>query len=258
MFPKDILFGIDLYTVMLCASAIAAMICFRALADKRGIEDRLQNLVLVCCVACIAGGYVGAVATQGLYNIPRDGGYVINSQTGATFYGGLVVGAVIFLATYFVGGRIVFKNGREHVKDFWTVAGVAPCCITLAHGIGRIGCLMAGCCHGATTDAWYGVYMTALGKRVVPIQLFEALFLFGLCALLCLRAVKSRPYNLSLYLFVYGIWRFFIEYAREDYRGYTWVEFLSPSQLTSLVLIVVASVVIWFEKRGGSKREKGC
>jgi hypothetical protein len=36
------------------------------------------------------------------------------------------------------------------------------------------------------------------------------------------------------------------------------VEFLSPSQLTSLVLIVVASVVIWLEKRGGSKGEKGC
>ncbi|MBR5823405.1 MAG: prolipoprotein diacylglyceryl transferase, partial [Paludibacteraceae bacterium] len=31
--------------------------------------------------------------------------------------------------------------------------------IALAHAIGRIGCLFAGCCHGQATKAWYGIMM---------------------------------------------------------------------------------------------------
>jgi prolipoprotein diacylglyceryltransferase len=38
---------------------------------------------------------------------------------------------------------------------------------------------------------------------------------------------------------VYGVWRFVIENLRADYRGNTFVEWLTPSQLTALVLIVV-------------------
>ena len=49
---------------------------------------------------------------------------------------------------------------------------------------------------------------------------------------------------MSVYLIGYGIWRFFIEYLRGDDRGETLLSFLSPSQLTAIVLSIVGVLLI--------------
>ena len=132
------------------------------------------------------------------------------------------------------------------MRKFWHLADAAAISISLAHAFGRIGCLMAGCCHGAVTDKWYGIYMVSAQSRVVPIQLFEAIILFAIAGFCLWRLWKGQRDNLPLYMIVYGVWRFFIEYARTDYRGTTFLSFLTPSQLTALVMIVGgAAVLIW-------------
>ena len=247
MYQKDILPGIDLYLIMLCIASVSAIFTYRVLADKRGLGARLQNLCLFGAVAAILVGYYSAVLFQAIYNIPKYG-FQITSSTGATFYGGLIGGAAFFLAIYFISGAFLFADTKEHIKNFWAVANIGAPCIAVAHGFGRIGCLMAGCCHGKETDAWYGIYMRAVGKKVVPIQLFEAVVLFALFALFTYRVLKGMKYNLPLYMAIYGIWRFFIEYARDDYRGYTFISFLTPSQLTAIIMILGAVGVFLLER----------
>ncbi len=249
MFPKQILPGIDMYVIMLCVACISAIIVFRICADKRGLGARIQNLCLYNAVISIVVGYYSAVLFQALYNIPKNGGFVINSSTGATFYGGLIGGAAVFLAVYFTAGHFMFGKSREHIKQFRIITDIAAASISVAHGFGRLGCLAAGCCYGAETDAWYGIYMQSVGKTVVPIQLYEALVLFALFAFFILRALKGKTYNLPLYMAVYGAWRFVIEYARDDYRGTTVVSFLTPSQLIALLMIAGAAVLWYFEYR---------
>ncbi len=249
MFPKEILPGIDMYVIMLCLGSIAAIVIYRICADKREIGARLQNLCLFNAVISIVLGYYSAVLFQAFYNIPKNGGFVVNSSTGATFYGGLIGGAAVFLSIYFIAGHFMFGKGGEHVKKIWTITDIGAAAIAAAHGFGRLGCLAAGCCHGAETDAWYGIYMSSIDKRVVPIQLYEALVLFAIFAFLFTRVWKGKTYNLPIYMTVYGIWRFLIEYARDDYRGTTVVSFLTPSQLTA-VLMVIGAVAVWcFEYR---------
>ena len=248
MYPNEIFSGIDLYLIMLCVAAISAILVYRFIADRRDVGARLQNLCLFNAVASIMVGYYSAVLFQAVYNIPKYGEFRLNSQTGATFYGGLIGGAACFLAIYFIVGKIIFKNEATHVKSFWLVSDIAVPCIAIAHGFGRLGCLFAGCCHGKETDAWYGVYMSAIGKRVVPIQLYEAIVLFALFAFFTYRVLKKKTYNLPLYMGIYGVWRFFIEYARDDYRGYTFIKFLTPSQLTALVMILGAVALFVFER----------
>jgi phosphatidylglycerol:prolipoprotein diacylglycerol transferase len=255
MYPKDILPGIDLYLIMLCVASVSAIFTYRILADKRGLGARLQNLCLFGAVAAILVGYYSAVLFQAIYNIPKYG-FQITRSTGATFYGGLIGGAAFFLAIYFISGKFLFPESGEHKRDFWTVANIGAPCIAIAHGFGRIGCLMAGCCHGKETDAWYGIYMSAVGKRVVPIQLFEAIILFALFAFFAYRALKGKNYNLSLYMAAYGVWRFFIEYARDDYRGYTFIPFLTPSQLTAIIMIAGAVGVFLLERFFVKKTER--
>ncbi len=247
MYPNEILPGIDMYVIMLCLAAVSAIVVFRILADKLKLGAKLQNLCLFNAVASIVVGYYSAVLFQAFYNIPKYGELRLDAQTGATFYGGLIGGAACFLTVYFAVGHYMFKDTKEHIKYIRTITDIGAAAIAIAHSFGRIGCLMAGCCYGKETDAWYGIYMQSIEKKVVPIQLFEAIILAALFAFFFYRTFKGKTYNLPLYMSIYGAWRFVIEYARDDYRGTTIVSFLTPSQLTALLMILGAVVLFVFE-----------
>ncbi len=243
MYPHDIIFGIGLYEICIVLGVIAAMTLFRVLADKRGLSARLQNGVLLNVPFALFVGYPSAVVVQWVYNGIRDGnfsGSVFSSSTGSTFYGGLIGGAIAFLVFYFVYGHIRVKDG-EHLREFPSMLEIAPPCITIAHALGRVGCFFAGCCYGIRTDSFLGVFMDdpSIPHKVLPTQLLEAAFLSVLTALLIVRFLGGKRYGMPLYLTLYGTWRFFIEYLRGDDRGETFVSFLTPSQLTAILLFLL-------------------
>ena len=178
----------------------------------------------------------------------------MNNGTGATFYGGLIGGAVCFLSIYFGIGALMFKD-KIHIKNFFCVTDIAAAAIAVAHAFGRLGCLMAGCCHGVETDAWYGVYFVYPQIKAVPVQLYESIFLFALFGFFWFRIVKKQSCNLPLYMMLYGVWRFVVEFFRADDRGATIVSFLTPSQLIA-VLMVIGSVALFFGERYLEKKQK--
>jgi phosphatidylglycerol:prolipoprotein diacylglycerol transferase len=250
MYPYDIIKGIDLYTIFLALGIVAAIVTFSKCADKIGLGAKFHNLSLIAAVLGIGLGYFSAIFFQALYNIPKNGGFVISEETGATFYGGLIGGAAGFILVYFVLGALRLKDDRKYlVKNFFAVANVAAASIAVAHALGRIGCFFAGCCHGKVTDAWYGVFMVDVGEKVVPTQLFESAFLFCLFALFLWRIFRGKRYQLPIYMAAYGAWRFVIEYFRDDYRGTTVVEFLTPSQFIALLMILGAVALCLIEKK---------
>lgn len=250
MYPKDLFLGLDLYDISICIGVIACILVFGRLADERGLRGRLQNLAYTDAIIAIVLGYASAVFMQAVYNIAEIGRFEITQSTGATFYGGLVGGAAVFLAVYFIAGHFRFEDGY-HRRNFFVMADCAVPSIVIAHAFGRIGCLMAGCCHGNPTDAWFGIMMHGdMGyQKYVPVQLFEALFLFVLFAFLAYRAYKGKNYNLPLYMASYGIWRYLIEFIRGDERGGTFTSLLSPSQLTALLMIAGGVAVFFLERR---------
>lgn len=237
MYPYPIIFGIDLYTVFLCLGIVGAIVVFRIFSDRLKMNWRVQNFTIITAFAAIIVGYFSAVLFQAFYDIESRGGFIIDRYTGATFYGGLIGGAACFLAIYFGIGHFIFKD-KLHIKSFFDIADIAAAAIAIAHALGRIGCLMAGCCHGKITDAWYAVNMPAIGAKAVPIQLYEAIFLFALFGFFAYRVFTRRSCNLPIYMASYGLWRFVIEYFRTDDRGSTIVDFLSPSQLIAILMIV--------------------
>lgn len=249
MYPYSIIWGIDLYTILLCVGIIAALLTFRIFSDRKKMYWRLQNFTVITAVLAITGGYGSAVLFQGFYNFLADTskGFELNNRTGSTFYGGLIGGVAAFLLIYFCIGAFLFKD-KIHIKSFFDVTDIAAASITVAHGFGRLGCLMAGCCHGAPTDAWYGIYFVSYKVKAVPIQLFESIFLFALFGFFCYRIVKKKSCNLPLYMILYGSWRFVIEFFRGDDRGATVVSFLTPSQLIA-ALMIIGSVALFIGER---------
>lgn len=242
MYPYELFFGLTLYEVLVAAGFLAAVLLFRRFSFRAGISAKLYNLALAAMTAAAVGGYLSGFLFQGVYDWLGGRPFSLTETTGSTFLGGFLGGFVILMAVYFGAGRILFGRRGEHTARFSDVADGYFIALTAGHGFGRIGCLMAGCCHGIASE--HGIYFPELGYRALPTQLYEALFLFALTAVLW-AAVKRLPgIGGSVYCLGYGIWRFFIEFIRGDDRGKTLVDSLSPSQLVSLLLAAAGVVLL--------------
>ena len=238
---------LTLYDLFLALGVLAALFLGDKLAQKRAFSVSLQKTLIVSTVAAVFLGYGSAVLFQAFYNFLDSGKFTLNADTGATFYGGLIGGAAVFLVVWFWLGK---KEARTRFTD---IADIAAVCIPLAHGLGRIGCFFAGCCHGKEVSGFFGVFMETAGAEVLPVQLYESAFLLLLFAVLLAAFQKGKSPLLAVYAVAYGVWRFFIEYARGDERGASPVGFLSPSQLTAVLLVVVGIVyfILFKIKKGG-------
>ncbi len=249
LFGNDV--SIQLYGILIAIGIIACLAVLYIYTAKKGMPTKLQDYIFFIGIFAIAIGFLFAKIFQAFYNWIEDG--VFNFATaGITVMGGLIGGAGAFLLVYFVVGKFYFKgkNNNLHIKQFNNLLGVAPCCITLAHAFGRLGCLMAGCCHGTllskTEYVFGGIWMKGNGVwgYYIPTQLYEAIFLFILFAVLSILYFKNVNVNLPIYLVSYAIWRFIIEFFRGDERGGAGA--ISPSQWQSIIFIILAVLVLAF------------
>lgn len=153
-------------------------------------------------------------------------------QGGFVFYGGLIGG----IFTAFLAGKIHKINTITYMKT-------VICLIPIIHAFGRIGCFLAGCCYGKPYDGVFAVVfpeksLAPPGIPLFPVQLFEAicLLLIGF-TILILQLKFNFSKTVELYLILYGILRFILEYLRYDEaRGH--LLFFSTSQWISIILIL--------------------
>jgi len=120
---------------------------------------------------------------------------------------------------------------------------------------GRIGCLMAGCCHGRPCgwgicygSEYSGTGFTPyyLGVRLFPLQALEAVLVFFTVAVGSVMVWIGRPAGTALawYIVIYNLGRFGFEFWRGDgERPYWWV--FSEAQWTSLVLLGAIAGLEW-------------
>ncbi len=154
------------------------------------------------------------------------------AQGGLIFYGGLVGAALAVL--------LLAKLRRI---PLWMLADYAISAVPLGHGIGRIGCLLNGCCYGAPSQSWWAVPLNGIKRHPVP--LVEATFNLVLYVVL-LKVITSKHREgrtLAVYLMAYPAFRFVMEFLRGDARlpGFT----LNVAQEVSLLMILVGAF-LWF------------
>lgn len=241
MYPK--LFGvIDSYSVMIVLAIISAFGLLLLYLWKRKTSKEEIIDIIICGCAAVACGLIFAILFENLYELVQD----VKSYTwtwGMTFYGGLFGGILGYFLMY-----VIYVSRHSH-SDVSKVVIIAPACITLAHAIGRIGCFLEGCCYGKDTSEWYGLYFQSLGRKVIPTQLFESIFLFILSGVLIFLAFKfNYRYTFVIYFIAYPIFRFLIEFIRADDRG-GFIGIFSPSQIWSMVMIIAAIPLLFLLKR---------
>ena len=241
MYPK--LFNvIDSYNLMIIVGVIASiLICYLYFKHIKMTTSFILDLTLTIIVA-VFFGVIFACLFENLYEFildPKNYKFTF----GLTFYGGLFGGVISFILMY------IFYIRKRNGKTIDKICIIAPSAMTIAHAFGRVGCFLAGCCYGKETNEWYGIYFESLGKKVIPTQLYEAIFLFILSFILIYLAFKKNfKYNFIIYITSYSIWRFLIEFLRDDPRG-AFLGIFSPSQVWSIILFCMVVPLYFFLNR---------
>lgn len=202
-------------------------------------------------------GIVGIICTRLLYYITeipaiiKDPSILWDFQYGYVVYGGIIGG--VFM------GFIYCKKKNKKFLDYLDI--VMPS-IILAQAFGRIGCFMTGCCYGKETQSAFSIVyhnseMAPNEVKLIPTQLMSSAGDFLIFFILIFYAKRSKKSGQvgAMYLILYSIGRFFIEFLRDDYRGS--IGFLSTSQAISILIVLIGGVLFAIAKpKTEEKREQ--
>lgn len=235
-------FTVYSYGFMIALGIVAGMAWLITAGKKEaGLTfDQANALFLYIFLAAVVGGKLFLF----LEDVPgyiRDPEKLVTGR-GFVFYGSFLMAIPTML--WF------FKSKGLPVYRMLDVMAITTC---LVHMFGRLGCFMAGCCHGRPTDSVLGVtfsdpscFAEPLGTPLYPTQLMEATYIFFVMLFLLAMKRKQRfAGQLFLtYLLMYAVGRFTLEYFRGDEaRGFIVEDYLSHSQFIALCVIAVVS---WF------------
>ncbi len=171
-------------------------------------------------------------------------------EGGLVFYGGL------FLAT----AVSLFYMWRNRLP-VWKMADLFTPSIALGLFFGRIGCFLAGCCYGKATLLPWGVTFShphSLARLYLPLhptQLYEATG--SLILFLYLNWKRKRKafdgQVFWLFLLLYAVLRFVIEFFRDDPRGFFLSGVLSTSQGIGIFLALLSLFMLFYswKAKGG-------
>ena len=245
-------FPVYTYGVLLAAAYLLGLQFALVRARRRGLDaNRVMDLGIWIIVSALAGAKLLLLIVEwDTYGRnPRE--LLTLVRSGGVFYGGLI--AAVSVALWYLW---------RHRMPVWQVTDAFAPGIALGHVIGRLGCLFAGCCFGRPTSVPWAITFhneyaaqnvgTPLNVPLHPTQLYEAGAELLILGLLLGTERKGRPFagrTFWLYMLLYGISRFVIEFFRGDSRGA--VAMFSTSQFVSLVIIPLSLVMLYYLGRRG-------
>jgi phosphatidylglycerol:prolipoprotein diacylglycerol transferase len=238
------------YGVLLAAAYLLGLQLAMVRARTRGLDaTRVMDLGIYIIISALIGAKLLLLVTD--FQTFRTNPAELFSlfRSGGVFYGGLILAVAVAL--------IYIR--RVHLPLWTTCDAFAPG-IALGHVVGRFGCFFAGCCWGKPTTLPWGITFTdpfaaanvgtPLNVALHPTQLYEAGAELLILGLLLGTEKKGRAFagrTFWLYMLLYAVSRFIIEFYRDDPRGMVGV--LSTSQFISVILAPLAVVMLVYLAR---------
>jgi prolipoprotein diacylglyceryltransferase len=132
------------YGFMLFVAFLACIFVSGRLAQRQGIaKEIVQDLAIWIFVGGIIGSRAAFLLLQG--NVKNVWAFIVQFPRlwdgGVIFYGGAIGGAIAFALAY----RF---HLRKHQIPTWKLADIVAPSIALGLCLGRVGCLLNGCCYG--------------------------------------------------------------------------------------------------------------
>ena len=247
MFPEPIHIGplhFTVYGVMAALGILAAMVGSNRENQRIQLMTpaAFEKLVLLMLLWGLITARLFFVAANLRHFLAHPAAILTVWEGGLVFYGG-PLGAAAYLAYHFlVGSRAPLREGWLRFRRFFDLG--TPY-LALAHAIGRLGCLAAGCCYGAPHEGILSVHypensrvylVEGWGRYPIPLAESGVEFMVFLW-LAHLRLHKQFHGQVTLhYILLYPAARFVLEMFRGDaVRGYV-LELDTPGLNASLGL----------------------
>ena len=239
-------FTIYSYGVLLAAAYLLGLQFALIRARSRGLDrERVMDLGIWIIISALVGAKLLLLVVDFRQFLANPRTIVDLLRSGGVFYGGLI--AAVTVALVYIWRRRL---------PMWTTTDVFAPGIALGHIVGRLGCLLAGCCFGRPTSVPWAISFhdpnafatsgTPLGVSLHPTQLYEAGAEALILVFLLAFERRGRPFagrTFWSYMLLYGVSRFIIEFYRGDPRG-TVFDALSTSQFVSVILIPLSVVML--------------
>lgn len=191
---------------------VIAFLVGMAMATKRapkfGIDPKkLSDVVFWAIITGILGARLFFIVQDLPYYLSHRNELFSIQFQGLTSFGGFIVGGIV--------AAIVCKRKGIPVLGFLDL--IAPAFL-VGHAIGRIGCLLNGCCHGrpAQNAFPFTVFSSEINAYCVPAQIYDSVMNIGaLFLVLWLEKRSNRPgFTLGWALILHGAARFIYEFFR--------------------------------------------
>ena len=249
MFPKLIEIGgfyIPTYGVLVAIAFLVAIWLTGKLAAKAGLKaESVTNLAIYCALAGMAGAkLLMFVFDWRTYLLNPSEIFTISTLQAAGVYQGGLLLAILFAFLYM---------RHTGLPGLLTADVFAPG-LALGHAIGRLGCLMAGCCWGSECQRPWAITFTnpdaheltgvPLGVPLHPAQLYESMAELFIFAFLYKRfhRVHRNGDIIGWYLVLYSSVRFVVEFFRNHEQNL--VGGLSLTQWISLGTLLAGALLL--------------
>jgi len=249
MFPELFRIGpvaIRSYGAMVAlAMLITFMLLYRDARKKNFYADKILDLEFLMLVSGIAGARILHV----LVNLDFYKNNILDVfmiwRGGLAFYGALI--SAILASCIFIL--------KKQMPGWKTADFIAPY-IALGQSIGRIGCLLNGCCFGVpTTSKFFGVLFPGDIITRHPTQAYASFVLFIIFIVLLFARKKNifPGFTFLLYLGLYSFQRFFIDFLRGDTQRFLFN--FTVSQMISVAIFFLTLVLMYGRIRFHGRRK---
>jgi phosphatidylglycerol:prolipoprotein diacylglycerol transferase len=238
------------FGLMVIIGFLAGVFLARRLAGERGLPgEAFVDAAVVMLFASVAGARLLFVALHW-----RDYSGLAEAAAiwrgGMSFHGGLAAGVL--------AGVIYMRRLKLPVLALGDAAAPA---LALGYAIGRVGCLLNGCCYGGPTTLPWGMHFPDADPRFLyhPAQVYASIL--NLMLMAALIHAYRRPHRsgqvLALYLGGYSVYRFAIESLRKGVTAKVLAFGLTEAQVFSIFVIVAAAAWwLWLERHSAPAPER--
>lgn len=176
---------------------------------------------------------------------------------GITSFGGIIFGAL---------GMWIWSLRRKIALIKVFDAAGAP--FLIAHAIGRIGCLLNGCCFGTSCELPWGITIKGHTGLFHPAQAYDSVM--NIAAFFVLVAIEKRGLrsgqSFGLFLILHGLTRFIYEFWRAGTVDEVQKGIASSTRIPGLpiteahvmaAILIVFGIILFFARRKSAPVEEG-
>jgi phosphatidylglycerol---prolipoprotein diacylglyceryl transferase len=178
----------------------------------------------------LVGALLGAIVGAKLGMLMFEPTLRIDRMLSLDFTGKTVVGGLI-------GGYIGVELAKKKVGITESTGDAFAVAVPMAQAVGRIGCLLNGCCYGTASSLPWALPLVDVNRH--PTAVYESVLLVGLAAWLWSIRHQPRPagHLFRRYLVGYATIRFVLEFFRGDPTIH-----LGPVSIVQIVCLLTVGI----------------